>query len=106
MSTEVRTHADGFTVREGWWRHTKVKWSAVATIYARRADQVTYNEIFLVFELANGKSVSVGELDKGFATFREALADAFPDMEIDWYALAETYGGKPVQVWPSSISAS
>jgi hypothetical protein len=106
MSTRVEIEAGGFAVREAWWRRRTVKWSAVTAIHALQAERVTYREIFLVFELADGTSISVGELDKGFAAFRDALADTFPDMEMNWYTLAEPYAGEPVQVWSRSISAS
>ncbi len=99
MSKDIRIRPDGFVVREGWWHRKSVKWSAVMAIHARRIDRVTYDEIFLIFELSDGKSISVGELDKGFAMFREALADAFADMEANWHSLAEAYAGTPVQVW-------
>ncbi|WP_443747428.1 PH domain-containing protein [Asticcacaulis solisilvae] len=99
MTTEVRIQAGGFILREGWWRHKTVKWSSVVAIHARRVDRVTYDEIFLMLELADGRSVSIGELDKGFAAFREALPDTFPNMETNWYSLAERHDGKPVRVW-------
>ena len=97
MKIEVLT--DGFALRKGWRRRTVVKWSAVTAIHAQRVNRITYDELFLVFEQADGKPVSVGELDKGFAAFCEALRILFPSIEANWYALAETQAGKAVEIW-------
>src|SRR5262245_5533781 len=62
-------------------------WSDVRRISAVQADQITYSENFLIFELVNGKSISVGELDATVTKLREILWKFGVDR--DWYGELE-----------------
>src|SRR4051812_38101058 len=97
MKIEVRT--DSFVLRDGFWSRKTVPWSAIVAIHARCVSRITYDEVFLVFELDNGKQVSVAELDTNFRAFEEALCERIPDIDKNWRARAEAETGQATELW-------
>ncbi len=71
----------------------------MATVRVVKKSLIIYREVFLVFELKIGKTVSVCETDKNFAAFVNEASDRLPGFNSDWYALGDAANGAWVDIW-------
>jgi hypothetical protein len=91
---------DGFALKGGWFYERRRRWEAVRAVHAIKMDKMTYEEDFLVLSFGEARSVSVGELDKGFAAFQAALVERLPGFDTDWQTkTATSAAGVMFRVW-------
>lgn len=96
------TVQDGCIVVSGW-RGGSVRLASVAEVAAEKIGKITYDEVFLIVRDHSGNSVSIGELDDGFAEAETALRAHVPNIPADWRANAEASPvGTWMQVWPTA----
>ena len=80
FKTSVEVSEESILLDKGL-KPQKMRWSDVVHVYAAKVDKITYEENFLIFEDAAGKTIVTGELDEGFRNLEAAIRiklDKFP----------------------------
>lgn len=74
----------------------------ITNVAAEKVSKITYDEVFLIVQGQSGDTVTLGELDAGFADAEQALRARLPGFPSNWWTAAEQAPvGFREQVWPA-----
>ena len=83
-------------------RGSAVCFHNITDVAAEKVSKITYDEVFLIVRGKSGDTVTLGELDAGFADAEQALRARLPGFPTNWWAAAEQAPvGFREQVWPT-----
>ena len=103
--TSITTDDKGINIRR-WPRTTRIGFDQIRRIVGEKLDKLTYEENFLLLDLDDGRRISLGELDSGFAESESALR-TFASLDPNWRAELESApAGTPRLLWEKPSEAA
>jgi hypothetical protein len=95
----VHLAKDHLELRKAFSR-AKIKYADVDYVYGEKIDKITYQELFLVFEIHRMHRVAIGEGDQGFENLEDELPKYFKNFPLNWRSKIETENpGVNVELW-------